>query len=90
MRNGYYYSIEKILLSRLLSKKLKVHTNQNIILPVLLYGCETWFLTLRDEQRLRVLGNKVLRKIFGAKTELQENGESCIMLNYMHCILRLT
>ncbi|KAJ4448987.1 hypothetical protein ANN_00379 [Periplaneta americana] len=40
-----------------------------IILPVVLYGCETWTLTLREEQRLRVFENKVLRKIFGAKRD---------------------
>ncbi|KAJ4428983.1 hypothetical protein ANN_25979 [Periplaneta americana] len=38
-----------------------------VILPVVLYGCETWILTLREEQKLRVFENKVLRKIFGAK-----------------------
>ena len=66
---GYacYYSLEKILSFRLLSKKLKVKTYKTIILPVVLYGCETWSLTLREEHRLRVFENKVLRKIFGAK-----------------------
>jgi hypothetical protein len=39
------------------------------ILPVVLYGCETWFLTLREEQRLRVSENRVLRRIFGPKSE---------------------
>ena len=38
-----------------------------IILPVVLYGCETWSLTLREEQRLRVFGNRTLRRIFGPK-----------------------
>ena len=63
------YSLEKILSSRLLSKKLKVNTYKTIILPDVLYGCETWSLTLRGEQRLRVFENKVLRKIFGAKRD---------------------
>ena len=54
---------------RLLSKKLKVKTYKTIILPVVLYGCETWSLTLREEHRLRVFENKVLRKIFGAKKD---------------------
>ena len=40
--------------------------NKTIILPVVLYGSETWSLTLREEHRLRVFENKVLRKIFGA------------------------
>ena len=58
---------EKMLLSRLLSKKLKVNTDKAIILPGGLYGCETWSLTLREKHRLRVFDNKVLRKIFEAK-----------------------
>ena len=54
---------------------------------VVLDGCETWALTLREEQRLRVFENKVLRKIRGVReTKLQENGENYIM----HCILRMT
>ena len=69
MGNACYYSLEKILSSRLLSKKLKVKTYKTIILSVVLYGCETWSLTLREEHRLRVFENKVLRKIFGAKKD---------------------
>ena len=69
MGNACYYSLEKILSSRLLSKKRKVNTYETIILPVVLYGCETWSLTLREEHRLRVFENKVLRKIFGAKRD---------------------
>jgi hypothetical protein len=41
----------------------------NIILPVILYGCETWSLTLWEEHRLRVFENKVLRRIFGPKRD---------------------
>ena len=82
MGNACYYSLEKILSFCLLSKT---------ILQVVLYGCETWSLTLREEQRLGVFENKVLRNIFGVRqTKLQDNGESYIMLSYMHCILRLT
>jgi hypothetical protein len=44
-------------------------TYRNIILPVVLYGCETWSLTLKEERRLRVFENRVLRKIFGPKTD---------------------
>ena len=90
MGNACYYSLEKILSSRLFFKKLKVKTYRTIAVPVVLYGCETWSLTLREEHRLRVFENKVLWKIFVAKTKLQESGESYIMLSYMHCILRLT
>jgi hypothetical protein len=55
----------------LLSKntKIGVHTSRTIILPVVLYECETWSLTLREEQRLRVFENRVLRRIFGPKRD---------------------
>jgi hypothetical protein len=53
------------LSSRLLSKNLKIRIYKTIILPVVLYGCETWSLTLREEHRLRVFENRVLRRIFG-------------------------
>ncbi|KAJ4448244.1 hypothetical protein ANN_10258 [Periplaneta americana] len=69
MGNACYYSVEKLLSSSLLSKNLKVRIYKTVILPVLLYGCETWTLTLREEHRLKVFENKVLRKIFGAKRD---------------------
>jgi hypothetical protein len=50
-------------------KNLKIKTNKTVILPVVLYGCETWSLTLREEHRLRVFENRVLRRIFGLKRE---------------------
>ncbi|KAJ4442236.1 hypothetical protein ANN_12102 [Periplaneta americana] len=53
----------------LLSKNLKVRIYKTVTLPVVLYGCETWTLTLREEHSLRVFENKVLRKIFGAKRD---------------------
>jgi hypothetical protein len=53
----------------LLSKNLKIKIYRTIILPVVLYGCETWSLTLREERRLRVFENRVLRETFGAKRE---------------------
>jgi len=53
----------------LLSKKLKINIYTIIILPVVLYGCETWLLTLREECRLRVFENRVLRRIFGPKRD---------------------
>ncbi|KAJ4444022.1 hypothetical protein ANN_05811, partial [Periplaneta americana] len=69
MGNACYYSVEKLLSSSLLSKNLKIRIYKTVILPVVLYGCETWTLTLREEHRLRVFENKVLRKIFGAKRD---------------------
>ncbi|KAJ4449497.1 hypothetical protein ANN_00897 [Periplaneta americana] len=58
MGNACYYSVEKLLSSSLLSKNLKVRIYKTVILPVVLYGCETWSLTLREEHRLRVFENK--------------------------------
>jgi hypothetical protein len=52
----------------LLSKNLKVKKHRAIILPVVFYGCETWSFTLREERRLRVFENGVLR-IFGPKRD---------------------
>jgi hypothetical protein len=53
----------------LLSNNLKIKIYRTIILPVVLYGCETWSLTLREERRLRVLENRVLRKVFGLRRD---------------------
>ena len=55
------------LSSSLLSKNFKIKMYRNIILPVVLYGCESWWLTLRDERRLRVFENRVLSGIFGPR-----------------------
>ncbi|KAJ4426740.1 hypothetical protein ANN_26539 [Periplaneta americana] len=69
MGNACYYSVDKLLSSSLLSENLKVGIYKTVILPVVLYGCETWTLTLRGEKSLRVFENNVLRKIFGAKRD---------------------
>jgi len=66
--------IWNVLPSRLLSKNLKIKIYRTIILLVVLYGCETWSLRLREEHRLRVFENRVLRRVFG-----QGNGENYIM-----------
>ena len=64
--NACYYSVQNRLSSRLLSKNLKIKIYRTIILPVVLYVCETWSLTLREERRLRIFENRVLR-VFGPK-----------------------
>ena len=61
--------LQNLLSSRLLSKNLKIKIYRTKILPVILYGCETWSLTLREERRLRVFENRVLRKVFGPKRD---------------------
>ena len=58
---SYYYSVQTLLSSRLLSKNLKIKIYKTVVLPVVLYGCETWSLTLREESRLRVFENRILR-----------------------------
>jgi hypothetical protein len=68
--NAYYHSVQNLLSSRLLSKNLKDQDiYRTIILPVVLYGCETWSLTLREKRRLRVFENRVLRRVFGPKRD---------------------
>jgi hypothetical protein len=62
------------LSSRLLSRNVKVKICKTIILPVVLYVCETWSVTSREEHRLRVFENRVLRRIFGPKRD-EETGE---------------
>jgi len=61
--------VQKVLSSRLLSKNSKIKIYRTIILPVVLYGCETWSLTLREERKPRVFENMVLRRIFGPRRE---------------------
>jgi hypothetical protein len=67
--NAYCYSVQNLLSSHLVSKNLKIKIFKTVILPVVMFGCETWSLTLREEHRLRVFENRVLRKILGPKRE---------------------
>ena len=67
--NAHYHSVQNLLSSRLLSKNLKIKIYRTIILPVVLYGCETWSLTLQEERKLRVFQNMVLRRIFGPRRD---------------------
>jgi hypothetical protein len=67
--NACYHSVQSLLSSRLLCRKVRVKTYKAVILPVVLYGCETWSLTLRKEHKLRVIENRVLRRIFGPKRD---------------------
>jgi len=61
--------MQNLLSSSLLSKNIKLKIYRPIILPIVLYGCETWLLTLREECRLRVFEKRVLRRIFGHKRD---------------------
>ena len=61
--------MQNLLSSRLLSKNIKIKIYRTIILPLVLYGCETWLLTLREERKLRVFEKMVLRRIFGPRRD---------------------
>jgi hypothetical protein len=67
--NAFYHSVQNLLSSRRISKNLRIKIYKTVTLPVVLYGCETWSLTLREEHRLRVFENRMLRRIFGPKRE---------------------
>jgi hypothetical protein len=71
-RVNYYYEGQNLFSSRLISKDLKIKIYKTVILPVVLYGCETWSLTLDEGHRLKVFENRVL-KIFGPKREEDES-----------------
>ena len=78
--------MQNLLSSSLLSKNLNIWIYRTIILPVVLYGCETWSLTLMEERRLRVFENRVLRRVFEPKRdEVTENGENYIMRSLVIC-----
>ena len=70
----------------LLSKNLKIKIQKIIILTVVLYGCENWSLTVREERKLWVFENMVLRRIFGPKRdEATGNGKNYLMRSSMIC-----
>jgi hypothetical protein len=68
-RNACYHSMQNILSSSLLPKNVNIKTYGTIMLPIVLYGCETWSLTLREERRVRLFENRVLRRVFGPKKD---------------------
>jgi hypothetical protein len=68
----------------LLFKNLKIKVHRTIILPVVLYGCETWSVTIKEELRLRVFENRVLRRTFAPEGRNNfETGEDYIMRNFI-------
>jgi hypothetical protein len=66
--NVCYNSAQNFFSSPFLSKNININTYRTVILPTVLYECEAWPLTFREEHRLRVFENRVLRRIFGPKT----------------------
>jgi len=67
--NASYHSVQNLLSSSLLSKNFKIKIYRTIILLIVLYVCESWSLALREEHRLSMFENRVLRKIFGARRD---------------------
>jgi len=67
--NACYYLMHNLLSSSFLSKNIEIKIYRIIILPVVLYGCDSWSLTLKEEHRLRVSENRVLRRIFVPKRD---------------------
>jgi hypothetical protein len=67
--NACCHSVQNLLSSSLLSRSVKIKIYRTIIMPVVLYGCESWSLTLREQCRLRVFENMVFRRIFGHKRD---------------------
>jgi len=81
-----YHSVQNLLSSSLLSKNIKGKIYRTTILPLILYGCETWPLTLRKEHRLKVFENRVLGKIFEPKKdEVEVGGYDYIIRSFMFC-----
>jgi len=64
-----YYSVQRLLSSRFMSKNLKIKICKTTILPAVMCGCETWSLTLRQKLRLTVFENRVFRRIFEPKRD---------------------
>jgi hypothetical protein len=82
--NASYHSVQNLLSSSWLSKNIKIKIHRSIILPAVLYGCETWSLTWREERRVRLSENRALRKIFVPKRdEVTGGGENYIMRSLM-------
>ena len=67
--NACYHSVQNILASSLLSRNIKIKIYRTVILSVVLYGCGTWKLILKEGRRLRVYENRMLRRMFGPKRD---------------------
>jgi hypothetical protein len=67
--NACYHSVRNLLPSLFLSKNKTINTHRDVLLPVVLYGCETWYLTTKEEYRLRVFQSMGLRTIFRPEEE---------------------
>jgi len=82
--NHCYHSAQSLLSSCLLPKNLGIKIYKTIILPVVLCGCETWSPILREEHRLRVFENRVLRRILGPKRKEDVGGWKNVYNEVLH------
>ena len=88
--NACYQSAQNLLSSSLLSKNLKMKIYSTVILPVVCMGVKLGSITLREERRLRVFENRVLRRIFGPnEDEITGTGEDCVWMSFMSCTSHL-
>ena len=72
--NACYQSVQNLLSSSLLTKNLRLSYTELQFCETVLHGCKTWLLTLREERKLKVFENKVLRRIFGPKRDVVTGG----------------
>jgi hypothetical protein len=75
--------------SHVFSTNLKIKIYKTMIVPVILYGCATWSLTLKEEHRVDVFENRVLRRIFEPKRKWHKDGEDYIMSSFITFMLQL-
>jgi hypothetical protein len=88
--NAWYHLVQYLLSSPLASKNVIFKIHKTIILPVVLYRCETWPLTLREEHRLRVFENRVVRRIiFGPERDEGMGGWSKLYNEKLHNLYSL-
>jgi hypothetical protein len=69
LSNAWYHSVQNLLASQLLSKYLQIEIYKSIILLVVLFGCETWSVTLREKHRLKIFESRVPKRIFALKRD---------------------
>ena len=69
LENASYHSVQNVLSSSLLSRNVKIETQKTNTACVVLHGCETWSLTLREQRRLRIFQNRVLKRILGPERD---------------------
>jgi hypothetical protein len=82
--NACYHAVQNLLSSHMLSRNVKIKIYKTIISPVVLYGYEAWSLTLKEDYRLRVLENRVLRRIFGPKRDEVTGGWRKLLNEELH------